>query len=133
MVSDQFLIFLDFLVSSMEKKNVMSLGKSSHIFIIIQTRNDKLRQTKEYEVLFHFKFKLLFFCFIQFLLPIIAFLRDMLHFLLISFELTIQDRSVLLKPKLWHTVMTSYHYPHSGLTRKSRCAFLGFQLCSKPM
>lgn len=65
MVSDQFLIFLDIFITSMEKKNMMSLGKSSHIFITLQTRNDKLRQTKEYEVLSSFQFKLtsfLLFC-----------------------------------------------------------------------
>ena len=78
-----------------------------------------------------FKFKLLFFCFVQFSLSIFAFPRDFLHFLLISFELTIQDRRVLLKSKLRHTVMTSYHYPHSGLIQKYRCACLGFRLCSK--
>lgn len=38
---------------------------------------------------------------------------------MIFFELTIQERRVLLKPKLQDTAMTSYHCIHSGFTQKS--------------
>lgn len=123
MVSDQFLVFLDIFITSMEKKEHDIFREK---FLLLHYLTNKKWQAETDKGIWGSVFisnSNFFSCVLfNFLFPLLLSSEIFYIFLLISFEWTIQDRRLLPKPKLWHTVITSYHYPHSGLTQKSRCA-----------